>query len=153
MCIQIPSRFEIYDNMMLGHGNCLDLMQDIPDGSVDMCLMPIKGFRHYLISNNGAVFNTRTKKIKKSCKDAKGYLRVRLIDGARGETRKVHRLVAEAFLPDFSNDLQVNHKDCDKSNNNILNLEMANQSQNTKHAWQNNRMKLTKRGSDGKFTR
>lgn len=38
MCIQIPPRFEIFDNMLLGNGDCLELMQDIPDGSVDMCL-------------------------------------------------------------------------------------------------------------------
>jgi len=38
MCIQIPGRFEIFDNMMLGHGDCLNLMSDIPDGSIDMCL-------------------------------------------------------------------------------------------------------------------
>lgn len=38
MCIQIPSRFEIFDNMMLGHGDCLELMKDIPDQSIDMCL-------------------------------------------------------------------------------------------------------------------
>lgn len=38
MCIQIPSRFEMFDNMLLGHGDCLELMKDIPDQAIDMCL-------------------------------------------------------------------------------------------------------------------
>ena len=39
MCIQIPSLFEVFtDKIMLGHGDCLELMQYIPDGSIDLCL-------------------------------------------------------------------------------------------------------------------
>lgn len=49
MCIQIPSRFEIFDNMMLGHGDCLELMQDIPDGSIDLVVTspPYDNLRTY----------------------------------------------------------------------------------------------------------
>lgn len=112
---------------------------------------PIKGFEHYLISIRGEVLNTRRMQIKKPGLDHKGYLRVRLIDGSRGATKKLHRLVAEAFIPDFDNSLQVNHKNCIKSDNRVENLEMVNQSQNTKHAWNNARMKLTTKGVDGKF--
>ena len=53
--------------------------------------------------------------MKKAGLDHKGYLRVRLTNGRTdGATKKVHRLVAQAFLPDYSEDLQVNHKNCIK---------------------------------------
>lgn len=113
---------------------------------------PIKDFEHYLIDINGLVFNTRTKAIKKSSKDYKGYMRIRLTDGrARGATKKIHRLVAMAFIQDYSESLQVNHKNCIKHDNRLDNLEMCTQSQNTKHAWDNGRMKLTRQNELGRF--
>jgi hypothetical protein len=141
MYIQIPSRFEIHENMLLGHGDCLDLMKDIPE------------FPHYVIFSDGRVYNKRNGRFKKSCLDKKGYSRIRLVDGSRGATKKIHRLVAEAFLCNYNNSLQINHKNCNKSDNRICNLEMVTQSQNTKHAWANGRMKLTKRDEYGKFTK
>ena len=115
---------------------------------------PIPKFEHYLISNQGRVFNTRTGKIKKSHHDHKGYKRLRLIDGREnGATKKIHRLVAQAFLNTYSEDLQVNHKNCVKDDNNVYNLEMVTQSQNTQHAWDNKRMKLTKRNEKGVFVK
>lgn len=106
-----------------------------------------------MISSEGWVFNLRNGVMKKSGLDKKGYERIRLIDGKRGSTKKVHRLVAQAFLGDYSEHLQVNHKNCVKDDNRLLNLEMVTQSENTKHAWNNRRMKLTKRDEYGKFTK
>lgn len=136
---------------MLLNGDCLEKLKELPDNSIDW--KPIKGFEHYLISSDGRVYNTRRNQIKKSCLDHKGYRRVRLIDGPDGSTKKVHRLVAEAFLQNYSTSLQVNHINCIKSDNRIENLEMVNQSQNTKHAWKNKRMKLTAKAKNGKFTK
>jgi hypothetical protein len=113
---------------------------------------PIPDFNHYLISSKGLVYNTRTGMIKKSCHDYKGYMRIRLIDGRdRGSTKKIHRLVAQAFLSNYSDNLQVNHKNCIKDDNRLENLEMVTQSQNTQHAWNNGRMKLTSRNDKGVF--
>ena len=113
----------------------------------------IPDFEHYLISNHGRIFNTRTGNIKKAGHDHKGYKRVRLIDKGRGATKKIHRLVAQAFLDTYSENLQVNHKNCIKDDNKVENLEMVTQSQNTKHAWDNGRMKLSKRNEKGVFVK
>ena len=52
-----------------------------------------------------------------------------------GKNRLVHRLVTEAFLPDFLEKPQVNHIDGDKQNNQLSNLEMVTVSENTLHAY------------------
>lgn len=136
---------------MILHGDALLKLKELAD-SGEMWA-PIAGFDHYWISSKGRVFNSRRGSFKKACADKKGYMRVRFIDGSIGSTKKVHRLVAEAFIHEYCSTLQVNHKNCIKSDNRIENLEMANQSQNTAHAWRNKRMKLTRKGKDGKFTK
>lgn len=137
--------------------DCVLGMREFPDKYFELAIVwwkAIPGFEHYFISRDGIVFNTRTKQIKKSFLDHKGYVRVRLIDGRkRGATKKVHRLVAQAFVDGYSDDLQVNHKNCIKSDNRCQNLEMVTQSQNTKHAWDSGRMKLTARNDKGVFVK
>ncbi len=141
---------DILGNIKLYNADCMKVMKTFKDEQ----FVPIKGWEHYLISNNGLIFNTRTKRMRKAGLDHKGYLRVRLTNGrTNGATKKVHRLVAQAFLSDYSEDLQVNHKNCIKTDNRVENLEMVTQSQNTKHAWENGRMKLTKRNEYGVFCR
>lgn len=84
----------------------------------------VKGF--YYISNNGDFYSTFTKRLLKPQKDHKGYLYVEI-----GRKKyKVHRLVAEYFIPNPKNLPQVNHIDCDKTNNNVNNLEWVTNRQN-----------------------
>lgn len=77
---------------------------------------------------------------------SRGYHRVCLIDDMGGRNmRSVHRLVATAFIGDCT-DLEINHKDGDKSNNQVSNLEICDQSYNTIHAYKHGLMKPCNNG-------
>lgn len=70
--------------------------------------------------------------------DKNGYRCVGIrpyIGGRVQRTLRVHRLVAMAYIPNPLNLPQVNHKDGNKSNNCVDNLEWSNHSLNAKHAW------------------
>ena len=97
----------------------------------------IKGYENlYQISNLGRVKtlprkNRKTKeKIMKLRKDKDGYLRLGLHKEGKQTTHQVHRLVAEAFLENPNNYECVNHKDENKQNNKIENLEWCTRAYN-----------------------
>ena len=72
--------------------------------------------------------------VGRNWRNKKGYLSVSLCDGNGGCKRyNVHRLVAETFIPNPNNKPQVNHKDGDKTNNSVDNLEWATREENMQH--------------------
>ena len=64
-----------------------------------------------------------------------GYLRVRLNSTVKNTMYFVHRLVAQAFIPNPDNRPQVNHIDGNKLNNDVSNLEWVTAKDNIHHAW------------------
>ena len=76
----------------------------------------------------------RNGKILRQSHSTKGYLQVFLTMNGKRHTVSVHRLVATAFLPNPENKPEVNHKNGDKNNNSVGNLEWSTQKENRKHA-------------------
>lgn len=70
----------------------------------------------------------------KTSNDSKGALTVWFTYKKKNQSKRVHRLVAETFLPNPLNKKQVNHKDGNRENNNVDNLEWATQEENMNHA-------------------
>ena len=89
----------------------------------------------YKVDENGNVFSVRNNKLLKRMMFPSGYEYVHLCNG-KGKTKlfRVHRLVAETFIPNPNNLPEVNHKDGDKLNNNIKNLEWCTNLENMRHS-------------------
>ena len=110
--------------------------------------MPIKGFEgKYEISSYGRVKSVRrikhipngemrmsNERILKPWELKSGYLLTYLYKDSERFSPRIHRLVAEAFIPNPTHLPQVNHIDGDKTNNNISNLEWVSRSENCKHS-------------------
>ena len=101
--------------------------------------LQIKGFPDYYVTDTGDVYSrkpTKTGRIKKLTPQmtAHGYLTVHLFKDKKRHQKLVHRLVAEAFVPNPENKPEVNHIDGDKQNNCASNLEFVTHLQNVVHA-------------------
>lgn len=130
---------------------------------------PIKDFEGlYEISNMGdvksldkewKVLNYKSKKyvtVKMKSKILKcsishcGYKQAQLSKNGKIVSKTIHRLVAEAFIPNPDNLPCVNHIDCNKMNNNVDNLEWCTYSYNEKHAFKNGLLKIHTKGKFSK---
>lgn len=80
-------------------------------------------------------YKNSKEKILKPYDDLRGYFRVGLCSGGKRKKFRVHRLVAEAFIPNPENKPCINHKDGNKHNNKKDNLEFCTYSENLEHAW------------------
>ena len=88
----------------------------------------------YTIDTCGNVYSIKRNKYIKPIPDKDGYLRVNIYVDKKMYTKRVHRLVAMAFIENPLNLPVVNHKDCNILNNNASNLEWVTIQYNTEHA-------------------
>lgn len=98
----------------------------------------------YQASDSGKIKSLYTNKILKPTIAKNGYCRVMLCANKKRKLISVHRLVAMTYLNDFNIDLQVNHKDGNKQNNYVSNLEMVTAKENIIHSFSNGLQKPKK---------
>lgn len=94
----------------------------------------IPGYENYLALKDGRIFSLLTNKFLSYSKDKDGYLQVGLRKNKKGNTKKVHRLIAQTFLSNDENLPEVNHINEIKNDNRIENLEWVTPKQNTQHS-------------------
>lgn len=99
--------------------------------------LPVVGFEeYYLISNTGKIFSIRSQRELIVKPKRTGYMDIELNINGKVYYKRIHRLVAEAFIPNPENKPYINHKDGNKLNNNVTNLEWCTNSENMIHAFQ-----------------
>lgn len=101
---------------------------------------PIPSFPKYEASSEGQIRRIGKARALAPSASGHGYLKVVVFRGGPRVTRKVHTLVAEAFLGPRPAGHETNHIDCDKHNNAVANLEYVTRAQNMAHASLRGRM-------------
>lgn len=99
--------------------------------------------RYYHSGMYNKVKKYQKENIRKTEKLKNGYIKVTLCNNGKLKGYLVHRLVAEAFIPNPSNLLQINHKDENKENNNANNLEWCSSKYNMNYGNRNEKARLS----------
>lgn len=96
----------------------------------------IKGYEGlYAVTQEGQVWSYQAKKFLSPCDNGQGYMMLTLFDkSGKKKHWRVHRLVAMTFLPNPEGKPIVNHKDENKANNNVNNLEWATHAENIRYS-------------------
>lgn len=84
---------------------------------------PIDGYESYLVSSFGRIYSKKSNRLLKPSKANNGYIGIELFNKNGSKRLSVHRIVAKAFIPNPLELPQINHKDENKENNNVSNLE------------------------------
>lgn len=112
---------------------------------------PIRGYEHaYQVSDRGNVRNIRTGKLLKPHQKKNGYLSVKLYLDKKATSHYIHRLVADAFLSNPDKLETVNHKNLDKTDNRLCNLEYMTLQDNICH-YHNGNAIIRQTAPDGTF--
>lgn len=117
------------------------------DQQVRIEFKEIPGMEYYSVSRKGDVKSNRRGRLLTPRVQKDGYVTVHLSFDGEDLTALVHRLVAMAYLPNPENKPTVNHKDGDKQNNCVSNLEWATYPENMRHAFDNGLI-VAQRGED-----
>ncbi len=108
-------------------------------------MIDIKGYEgKYAITSCGKVWSYKRKKFLKPIRNHKGYERVSLSTNKAGKNFPIHKLVATAYIPNPNNFPQINHKDENKENNSVNNLEWCTNKYNSNYGTRNIRMARAK---------
>ena len=121
-----------------------------------MIWKPVPGYEgYYAVSDKGTIYSLRKERELKPKVDRYGYEVVTLTVYGHSKCFTVHRLVALAFIPNPYNKPTVNHKDENKRNNIVSNLEWATVKENDNHGSRNARMAKSKcrRAVEGNISR
>lgn len=108
--------------------------------------LPVRGYVGlYEVSNFGNVRslnygNTGRKELLSLVENEKGYLRVQLWKNGKPKSFRVHRLVAEAFIPNWFDDKEINHKSEIKTDNRVDNLEWCDRKYNINYGTRKERV-------------
>lgn len=101
-------------------------------------------FPGYVFYSDGRVYSKYTKKFLAPIKKTTGYYAVTLYNNGKGKPYFIHRLIAKVFISNPNNYPDVNHKDEDKSNNAVSNLEWCTESYNETYGTKKNREMLSR---------
>jgi hypothetical protein len=96
----------------------------------------IETLNHTNIRKNGRIDNRKGKILKPKI-DKYGYQVITLSKNGIRKSYTIHQLVAKAFIPNPKNKKTINHKDGNKLNNKVDNLEWATEKENQQHKWKN----------------
>lgn len=93
-------------------------------------------FKDYILYEDGRIYSNKVNRFLRPTFDKKGYMVVSLTNEKRKSKQyKLHRLLALSFIPNPNNLPQVNHKDGNKGNNSLNNLEWCDNSYNQLHSY------------------
>lgn len=104
----------------------------------------IKNFEAYLIYSDGRVWSIKKQIFRTPVLYNNGYYCLMLKSKGKRQTFLIHRLVALAFIPNPDNKTTVNHKDGNKLNNNVENLEWMSLRENIQHGYKTGLLKVPK---------
>ena len=113
----------------------------------------IKGYEGlYAVTSCGKVWSYRNECFLKPKIRPNGYLTVNLWKDGGFKTKRIHRLVAEAYIPNPDNLPQVNHRDENKTNNCLQNLEWCDAKYNNNYGTRNERVSNSNKKPIPQFT-
>lgn len=122
----------------------MEIWKDIEgyEGSYQISNMGnVKSLSKKWISGNNNIIRNHGDILLKQSNNARGYRHVILSKNSKHRTLTIHQLMARAFIPNPENKLFVNHKDGNKKNNILENLEWCTNDENMKHAVKMNLIK------------
>lgn len=138
---------KIQDGHCIGYCNhppctqCTDIADYLLANGV-IVPIKVKGYTDYFIDEYGNVYSLKTHKYLSQEKGKDGYYYVQLCENGKRKRVSVHRLVAETFIDNPCNFPMVNHKDENRENNKVNNLEWCTEKYNTNYG--NARVKQAK---------